>query len=285
MDFLSIEGRFVQGDPFEPQTKDQQGNPLTIKTGPNAGQPTQQFFMAVAFPKSDPRTPGMLAGLKNAMAAEWPRLFTAPTDVPPLFGCQLPRFSSKIVDGDGLDDNGRSNAEKPGFAGNWVLRLASQFPPRVYEAGKYDELQRVDMDRAKHGLLQRGFYVRVAGSYQSNKNDQRPGMYLNLNMVEIVRPGEVIVTGPSAAAVFGGAAPAPAPAAPVPAPVAPVPAPAPVAPAPYAGYMDPSGAPQGFKLTEKAQGATYQQLLAAGWTDPVLKANGLMVSVDDRIPF
>ena len=44
----SPRGRFVQGDAFEPQTTDQQGAPLTIKTGPNAGQPTKRWFMAVA---------------------------------------------------------------------------------------------------------------------------------------------------------------------------------------------------------------------------------------------
>lgn len=297
-DFVSPVGRMVQGDAFKANTKDAQGNPLTVKTGPNAGQPTQQYIAAVAYAKNDPEALAFLGTLRNSAAAAWPQYFAAPTDQPPAFGCSHPNFSLKIIDGDGVDQNGKQNNTKPGFAGHWVVRYGSQFAPNVYEAGKYDDMQRVDTDPAKHGLLKRGFYVRVAGTYDSNKNDQRPGMYANLNMVEIVRPGEVIQTGPDAASVFGGSVPTPAagaaPVAPAPTPAAGVPASAPATPsptdvappAPYGGYMapaapvapapaaDPLGAPAGFKM---AGPHAYDALKAQGWTDELMIQHGMML--------
>src|ERR1700709_118294 len=44
-------GRFVGGDLYTPNDKDVDGNPLLVKQGPNKGQPTVQYFCAVAIPK------------------------------------------------------------------------------------------------------------------------------------------------------------------------------------------------------------------------------------------
>jgi hypothetical protein len=237
---LSPKGRYVQGDAFEAQTKDQQGSPLTIKTGPNAGQPTQRYFMAVAFLKSDPATLPYLLQMRSVAVQAWAKFFPAPTNTPPLFGCTHPKFSIKIMDGDGVDDNGKQNSTKEGFAGHWVVKYSSAFAPQVFEAGKHDQMQRVDIDKAKHSLLKRGYYVRVFANVESNMNDQRPGLYVNLNMVEIVHAGEEIVSGPDAATVFGG------------------------------GTIDHSATP-GLKMT----GAyTYEALKAGGWSDDQMIAAG-----------
>lgn len=251
----SPKGRFVQGDAFEPQTKDQQGNPLTIKTGPNAGQPTQRYFMGVAYPKSDPTTLPYLMEIARAAAASWPAYFPqGASQQPPLFGSTHPRFSMKVMDGDGVDDNGKPNAQKDGFAGHWVVKYSSAFAPKVYEAGKYSEMERVDIDRAKHSLLKRGYFVRIGASFEGNGNDQRPGMYSNLQMVEIVHAGPEITSGPDGAAVFGGGAPAattPLPTLPTPAPAAP------------AGLVPVPGAAH-----------SIEALRAAGWTDDQIVAGG-----------
>ena len=39
VEILTPVGRIVQGSCFEAKTHDLQGNPLVVKTGPNAGQP------------------------------------------------------------------------------------------------------------------------------------------------------------------------------------------------------------------------------------------------------
>lgn len=326
--FTGPEGRFVQGDAFEPQTKDQQGAPLTIKTGPNAGQPTKRWFMAVAYPKSDPAVLPYLQKFAEAARAAWPAFFTAYNpNTPPLFGCSHPRFSIKIMDGDGMDDNGKPNKDKPGFAGHWIVKYSTSIQaPEVYHAGKYDPMERVTDPRE----LPRGFYVRIFASTDNNANDQRPGMYVNLSKVEIRRPGEIIQTGPSAEQAFGagggqttppsnasappppgglvatgkdgqtieglraagwsddqmvtaGYATRPAPAAATPPPPSdagtPPPPPstaaAPPAP-PHTAWMDPHGAPQGFKMTPAAQGAKYPDMLAAGWTHELLVQHGMV---------
>ena len=104
-EFLTPVGRLVQGDCFEPQTKDQNGVPLTIKTGPNAGQPTQKYFVAVAFKKTDAEFAKLKAMFEATARAAFPQLFPTPGGP-----CVNLNFSWKIVDGDGLDQNGKPNS-------------------------------------------------------------------------------------------------------------------------------------------------------------------------------
>lgn len=353
--FTSPVGRLVQGSVDEPQTKDAQGNPRVVKTGPNAGQPNPQYFIAVAFPKADPQ--GEFAAfwqvLNAQAAADFPNLFPQG----PAGACVHPNFSFKYIDGDGRDQNGKPNAEKEGFAGHHVIRFASSYPPRCFHAGRYSPHEQIQ----EKGAIKRGYFVRVNGSVEGNGNAQRPGLYVNLDMVELSAYGPEIVSGPDASTAFGGGpaalppgasatppatpsaptgaypaapgnaapaapgyAPPAAPAAPAPAappaaaggyPAAASPAPASPAPAaPYAGYMagptPPAGgapaanpaapaastapsptaypssppappaappAAAGPQLTAAANGATYEQLIAAGWTDDTLRQHGLMI--------
>lgn len=340
--FTSPVGRLVQGSVDEPQTKDAQGNPRVIKTGPNAGQPNPQYFIAVAFPKADPQ--GEFAAFWQVLlaqaAADFPNLFPQG----PAGACVHPNFSFKYIDGDGRDQNGKPNAEKEGFAGHHVIRFASSYPPRCFHAGRYAAHEQIQ----EKGAIKRGYFVRVNGSVEGNGNAQRPGLYVNLDMVELSAYGPEIVSGPDASQAFGagpaalpagatsapmappsaptGAMPPAAPGMPAPAatygaaPGMPAPAaapgyapasPAPAAPAPYAGFIPPTGgapaaspvvpaampatsptasptsappppaapaAPApGPQLTAAANGATYEQLIANGWTDETLRQHGLML--------
>lgn len=342
--FTSPVGRLVQGSLDEPQTKDAQGNPRVVKTGPNAGQPNPQYFIAVAFPKADPQGEfGAFYGeLVRQAAADFPNLF--PNAAQGDFTCVHPQFSYKVVDGDGPDQNGKPNSDKEGFAGHWVVRFASSYPPRCFHAGRYGAHEQIQ----EKGAIKRGYFVRVNGSIDGNGNAQRPGLYVNLDMVELSAYGPEITSGPDAETAFSGgpaalpagasatpiggapAAPGappmpgtPAPAAPgapaaplapaAPAAAAPLPAagsPAAASPAapPYAGYMappagptpaaapgapaapaaspappvptappSPTASPTSGTLTAAAGGATYEQLIAAGWTDDTLRQHGLMV--------
>jgi hypothetical protein len=334
--FTSPVGRFVQGDLDEPQTKDAQGNLRTVKTGPNAGQPNPQYFIAVAFAKNDPAWPAFWALLVQKAAEDFPNLFPQGAGG----ACVHPNFAYKVIDGDGPDQNGKLNSTKDGFAGHYVVRFASAYPPRCFYAGRYAANEQIQ----EKGAIKRGYYVRVSGTVEGNANPQRPGIYVNLDMVELSAYGPEIVSGPDAGEAFGaaptalpaGASPTPltppptgapgAPGAPMPAAAPPVPgappaplpvagppaaatpypaaaSPAPASPAPYAGYMAPPAAgpaPLGAPapaaspappvpttlplpiasptrvMLPAANGHSYESLIAAGWTDETLRANGMM---------
>lgn len=191
-EFLTPVGRLVQGDPFEAQTKNKTGQPLMTRDG----QPTQRYFIAVAFKKDDPNFPAFYQKLVEVARASFPALFNAQGQ------CTHPRFSWKLADGDGVDDDGKSNASKEGFAGHWVVKFSSSFAPRCFHAGHYQPHEQIQ-DR---NAIQRGYFVRVAGTIEGNDNPQKPGLYVNLSMVELAGVGPIISSGPDAAAVFGGTA-------------------------------------------------------------------------------
>lgn len=335
--------RMVQGSVDEAQTKDQQGNLRVIKSGPNAGQPNPQYFLAGAIAKNDPAWPAFWELLVRQAFADFPNLFPHGVDAiiqaggpqpwfmqPPHGHAQPwimhPLFSFKVADGDGLDQNGKSNASKEGFAGHWVVRCGSAYPPRCFHAGRYAAHEQIQ----EKGAIKRGYFIRVNGTTEGNGNAQRPGLYVNLDMVELAAYGPEIVSSPDAADAFGSgpaalpagatqapmtpAAAPPPPAAPVPAAASPATASAPSAP--YTGYMagptpptapgapvasppvpaamtaplptaaptsvppSPPAAPApvaaGPVMLPAANGASYEQMIAAGWTDDTLRAHGMM---------
>lgn len=268
MEFTTIVGRLVQGDVFNGQDKDDKGQPLTIKTGPNAGQPTKRWFFAVAYPKvlangqPNEEFNKFFRDVIDVARAGYPQYFNGPIDAftgKP--GCTHPRMTYKIVDGDGMDANGKPNNTKEGFAGHWVVKFSSMYPPRVYEMGKFAPEQVItDPSRVK-----RGYYVAVNGTCDPNTGSDVPGVYMNGNMVCLVGAGPEIVSGPDAGAAFGGintaALPAgcvvganPANVPPPPGAAAPTP---PVPPAPGAAVPTPPAPPVAHDPLAKA--------IADGW--------------------
>lgn len=256
-EFVTPVGRLVQGDAFVPKTTDKMGAPLTVKSGPNIGQPTQQFLTVVAFRKGDHAFEAFRQQIVSVSRAGFPNLFDAAGN------CLHPQFAFKIQDGDGYDGDGKPNNVKPGFAGHWVVKFSSSFAPRCFYAGRYQPHEQIQDPNA----IQRGYYVRIAGTIEANNNPQKPGVYLNLGMVELVggQPSDIIRSGPDASSVFGASAaqlppgvspivPGNSPAAPAPAvPASPaaMPAPLPAAPAvtspvsvtPHPGFLMPGAAP------------------------------------------
>lgn len=192
--------RIVQGDLYEPQTKDNQGAPLTIKTGPNAGKARVNYFFAIAIPKN----PGEVAFWQTPWGAKiyqltqswWPAFFDRQTGA-----CNNPRFAWKIEDGDDAtpNQNNRRNCDREGFPGHWVVQLGSSFPTKVFDEQGAPLLQA--------GLVKRGYWVEVYANIASNENAQNPGIYINHSMVAYRAPGKEIVSGPDPRAVgFGRAA-------------------------------------------------------------------------------
>jgi len=194
--FTSPVGRFVQGSLFELQTKDNQtGAPLTVKTGPNAGQPASRGFFAVAYAKDDPLFMPFYAQMQAEAKAAFPNFFDAAGN------CTHPNFSWKLMDGDGVDQNGKKNSEKEGFAGHWVLKFGGSYLPRVFYVGR----ARPEDQIKDPNLAPRGYFIRVIGSMKGNAPSNKPGLYLNPDIVEVCGSGPVIVSGPDAAELLAQA--------------------------------------------------------------------------------
>lgn len=194
--FVSPVGRYVQGDLFVLQTTNQDGTPITVKTGPNAGQPGSRSFFAVAYAKNDP----LFAPFYQQMVAEAKASFPAHFDA--AGNCTHPSFAWKLMDGDGIDQNGKKNSEKEGFAGHWVIKFGGSFLPKVFYHGRtqpHDQIKDAN-------LCPRGYYIRVVGSMKGNQPSNKPGLYLNPDIVEVCGAGEIITSGPDATALLGGVA-------------------------------------------------------------------------------
>jgi hypothetical protein len=296
---LTPTGRMLWGSLYEPQTKDADGKPLVIKTGPDAGKPTQRYAFGVGIPKGAER---------HWAETPWgaPIWATGHAGFPQQ--AQSPSFAWKVTDGDSTvpNKNGKRPCDKEGYPGHWVLSFSSSFAPRVFNKDGSAPI-------AEPGAVKCGYYIQVAGTVDSNGSTQNPGVYLNHNMVALQGYGTEIVSGPDAASVGFGQGPAPvgmqaapvgglvAPPAPVGAPTA-APAPPPPAPAPVAAlvpplpvtpapsFLAPAGvapppppvaapppaAPAGPVMTAKANGATYAAMIAAGWTEATLRQHGYL---------
>ena len=286
-DLLTPVGRLVQGGPFSYSDTNMDGKPLTDSNG----NPRKDYFMAIAIAKNSPEWDAFKALIDGAAAAAFPHHWHTPT------------FSNKITDGDGTipDARGVRPCDKEGFAGHWVVRFSSGFAPDVYTKGGAAKITDPE-------LVKRGHYVRIYGSCKGNGSTSKPGVYLNLSMVEHIAFGEEFTSGPDAASVFGaapvsalpaGASAIPmAPATPLatPAAVAPPVAPAaavapPVAPAaavqPAPDFLNaappvaPPVAPAEPHYVVPGSGSfTRPQLIAAGWNDQQIQQ-----LAEDEIPF
>lgn len=286
IDILTPVGRLVQGDCYTPNKTDAEGKPLVVKHGPNAGQPREDYYLAIAVPKTDPGLADLQQKIRQAAQAGFPNLFDAQGN------CSRPDFAFKWIDGDSQVPNRRGvkPCDCDGFPGHVVFRFSSGFAPKVYIRDHNGKL----VEGIQPGEIKRGYYVRIAGNVSPNDSPNQPGVFLNHNMIERVAFGEEIVSGPDGHAVFGEAAPvapagasatplapASAPAvpgaAPAPAPPA-APAPAGVAPAPE--FLNPPAppappaAPAPEPMYRAGDGNAYSaaQLTAAGYSQAQIDA-------------
>jgi hypothetical protein len=233
-EFLTGTGRMVQGHPMNEVTKNMKGGQLTDKQG----QPRSEYFFAVAFPKSDPELQKVFAVMKQEAQSgfrnnEW----------------QWPTFSWKYIDGDSPQFS-----NKEGFPGCYIIRFKGGFPAKCYTVGGKNLI--VDKSQIKTGD-----YVRVYGTISPNEDAQKPGIYINPSLVELVGYGDPIVSGPDGTQVFGNADPATLP--------------------PGASTVPTGGTPIAettYQMTAAAGGFTREQYIGKGWTDQQLIAKGLMVA-------
>ena len=288
VDFTTPVGRLVGGSIYEPQTKDYQGRPLVAK---DKVTPRVDYTFGVAIPK----TTGATHWSQETWGAP---IWALATSEFKNGETQRHDFSSKIIDGDSTIPNKQGNkpCDREGYKGHWVIWFSGGYAPKVYNA---DGSQQI----LEPNAVKRGYYVQVFGNASDNKPSETAGLYMNHTYVALSAYGEEISSAPDvSAAKFGGAplpagatttpAPAFAPAPPAPAfapaPPAPAFAPAPPAPAfapappapPVAVAPNPAilNVPAPRQMTALANGATYEQMVALGWTDAALIQNGYMLA-------
>lgn len=284
-------GRLVWGSVNVPKTKDSKGNLLVIKKGPEAGKPNPRYEFGLAIPK------GVETHWSQTVWGRqiWDTAHKA-------FNNKISGdFSWKVTDGDSKELTAKGKpapSTREGHPGHWVLAFSSSFAPEC--------LDKTGAGRIDPASIKKGYYIQVAGSIKGNNGSETDGVYLNSKYVSLQAFGPEISSGPDPMSLgFGLAAmPTGASATPTSQLVAPVQAPpAPVAPAPtvaappvvvvpptvvapplavvpHTAILAPPAppAPPARKLTPKAGGATYEQLLAAGWTDATLLSEGVMVA-------
>jgi hypothetical protein len=277
-DLLTPIGRLVQGSLYEPKTTDAENKPLIYKTGPNAGQPRVEYYFALAVPKGTEQ---------HWNQTEWGgKIWAVGQAGFPNGQANSPAFAWKITDGDSTIPNrvGKKPCDFEGYAGHWILKFSGGFAPNIYNADGTQQLL-----EPNHVNL--GDYIQVYGNVADNESQQQPGVYLNHSMVAFAGYGTRIFMGADPKSVGFGNAPLPpgASATPLPQgfnPATPTPAPTPpaTAPAPYPQILTPGTPPMppappaapARVMLPAAQGATYESLIAAGWTDGLLVQHGMM---------
>ena len=252
------------------------------KVNEKTGETTKEFAGGLAIPK---------AGEQHWNQTPWGQLIWNAGQAGYGAQAQSPTFSWKITDGDSTipNKNGNAPADQEGYKGHWIVAFSSRIAPRLVNANGSATIA--------PEAMKTGDWVQIYGSVADNRNSagqpaQSPGVYLNLEIVALTRPGEEIqarVAVDPRQVGFGNASiPAAALAAPAPAgggllPPAPAAAaPAPVAVAPAVGFAAP-GAPvappaaPARQMTAAANGITYEAYLASGWTDALLVQHGMML--------
>src|SRR6185312_468703 len=202
-------GRIVQGDLYEPQTKDQKGNDLTIKSGPNKGNKTQRYYFAVAIPKGGETHWAQTQWGQQIWQKgheDWPQLVDRTVGSPTYGMIATRNFAWKVVDGDSTEFDEsvppKRHCDKVGHKGHWVIKLSSSYAPKIYTADGTQPL-------VEPGYVKRGYWVETLVTVQGNGETSKPGIYINHSLVAY-RAGtatDEIRSGPDATQVgFGKAA-------------------------------------------------------------------------------
>lgn len=270
IDLLTPVGRLVLGSLYTGATTDAENRPLVYKTGQNAGQPRVNFWFHLAVPKG---------AESHWNQTEWgAKIFNVGSLGFPNGAFNAPTFAWKITDGDSSTPNTQGNkpCDIEGYQGNWVLKFSGSFAPSLYNENGTAAL-------TEPNAIQLGDYIQVYCYVEDNKSTQQPGVYLNPSMVARAGFGQRIIAGADPKAVGFGNSPLPAGASatPLAAFAPPVVAAAPVMPVTpppaYPQILTPPAPAAARTMTEKANGATYEQLIASGWTDALLLQHGMML--------
>ena len=290
-------GRMIGGSAYEPRvTLDNNKQPKIGKDG----QPEKKFNIGIAIPK---------AGEQHWSQTEWGKVIWNEGATAYEALAQHPSFAWKITDGDSPipDKNGKPQNSKVGYPGNWVVWFTQSWAPKLVNANGSHELTERD-------AIVPGYFVQMYAECVANGSKTKPaptaGVYMNPIAIALLGYGErIIVSDVDTTTVGFGSGPMPkgmlatppaesfnpaaqgapyelpfvtaqttyqppdvphfpSPAVPNFAFLQPVVATPPAPPAPHV--------PPVRKMTQAAQGWTYEQLVAAGWSDEKMVQAGMM---------
>lgn len=257
VELLTPVGRLVQGSLYEPQTTDAEGKPLTIRSGVNAGQPRVDFYFGLAIEKGSEA---------HWNQTEWGAKIWQVGHVGfPNGQTNSPHFAWKVQDGDNTTPNrvGRRNCDREGYPHHWVLNFSSGFASTIYNEDGTKQILEKD-------FVHLGDYIQVYGNVADNGAIQQPGIFLNHQMIAFAGHGQRIILGADPKSVGFGKSPKPSGVLSTP----PASGFNPAIPAPYPEILTPP--PTIRVMLPAAKGATYEQMIAAGWTDTLLIQHGMM---------
>ncbi len=257
--FTTPIGRLVSGSPSQFRKTNQRGEPLVYKSGVNIGEPKREYSLGVAYRKTQPDVPKFIRELREHAAKEWPQLFDGDGN------CVFEDFAGKITDGDStkMNKKQRRPCDNPEWKGCWVVWFTSDREPVCVSSGARELIPAAG--------IKTGYYVRIKASTCKNTGDT-PGMYMNLEGVELSGYGPEIENRPDpreafrekqAAVVPEGMSTVPVTKGEIPVPSEPPPPPIPP------GEKEVSA---GSKVLY--QGVVYEraQLMKRGWTEAQVAA-------------
>jgi hypothetical protein len=265
-DLLIPTGRLVGGHPTKGNDKDAKGNPLVVKSGPNKGNPIINYGVGVAIQKG---------AEQSWKETEWGQIINNVATSGFQNGePQRPDFAWKVMDGDSPIPNKKNKkpCDNPNYKNSWVIWFSTQFAPQLVNSNGQQQLTQPD-------AIKLGYYVQVFATVNANGDTDNPGVYLNQQIISLQGYGEEIHSGPDAGAVGFGGGGTPAGMSDVPTGGGFNPAPTATAPPPAPGAATapppaPVSAPQ---TTPKANGASYDDLIEAGWTHEQLVQHGMII--------
>lgn len=188
--FVTPVGRLIGGSVWDVNTKDWEGNPLTHKKGPNAGQPRSEYAFTLAIPKTDASFNLLYQKMVIEAKRGFPNYFDANYNY---IGPDAPDgFSWKYIDGDStrMNKKGKIPCQQPHYPGHWIFFFKgdSSIPPFCID-------QQANPLTDKNSI-KRGYWIRVMGSLKQNGVTGNPGLYINYKTVQLCGYGDEIVTGP-----------------------------------------------------------------------------------------
>jgi hypothetical protein len=212
--FVTPVGRLVGGSFFDINTHDHENKPLAPEK--------HNWWVGLAFPK----TAANWWEEQGELGAVFQAIMRAANSHYVNGEPQQPTFAWKIINGDDP-----KHASKTGYAGHWVIGFSRNVA--IDACPVYNAAYQPVIDK---NLAKKGYYYRISGSSVANgRTGNQAGVYINMEMAQLLYAGEEIISGPAPASVFGAAPAMPEGARPIgvtpaAAPVAaPTPAAAPVA--------------------------------------------------------
>jgi hypothetical protein len=186
---LTPVGRIVWGHPGKSQTKKDQRDRKTVIL--KDGQPVQQWAFGLAIPKND----------FNAQV--WPLM---DREIRSAFPNGPPQgFANKLKDGDGVDRQGKPYNIRPGYAGCWVMNIATEaFAPPLYKIvnNVYVQMQPDELKCGDFAAANLNFQVNVP-----TNPTHSPSLYVNPRGIIFVGYGDAIVQTADPSAMFGAQPP------------------------------------------------------------------------------